>query len=293
MGSSDGMKHLSQLLLMKQDNKDPQQGEAARISPMYMYMSRDVYPPMEEPSARWCGVGIQTCKSHDGRVIVVHVHEGSPAEVEGVREGDEILYIENKGAQGMTQKQVVEALSGPPGTSVFVAIRQNQVKLFRTLERRDSIWSSEAALNDIVSAIERFKELDAQEQRRIEVQRHLHDLNTSLPSYVKIVERPTWAHEASMYLGPSQGKSQPPRVDLAVGPAPSATNTAGEAVLEKQGPELCGVGLQLKKWKDGKIVVEQVRESGPAERVGIRPGDFLDQECPSVIPFLLFSSSSM
>ena len=78
-----------------------------------------------------------------------------------------------------------------------------------------------------------------------------------------------------MYLGPSQGKSQPPRVDLAVGPGPSARNTAGEAVLEKQGPQLCGVGLQLKKWKDGKMVVEQVRESGPAERVGIRPGDFL------------------
>eukprot|EP00960_Hanusia_phi_P003657 108578-Hanusia_phi.AAC.2 len=274
MDLSNGIKHLSQLLLKKHGSEASLQVSNTPASPLQP--SSDVHRPVLEASAHSCGVGMQTCKAHDGRVIVVYVHEGSPADIEGVRPGDEILYIESTSAQGMTQREVVEALSGPQGTSLFVVIMQNQVKHFRTLVRTDSVRSSESALNDMVTAIEMFKETDAQEQRRIEIQKHIDSLSTYLPSHVKVAERTSKTKVQPVPNSePIESQTRSIHDDNKETPEPSTRHGTKCTTVKQQSPEICGVGMQLKKCKDGNIVIIHIKEGGPAARVGILQGDFL------------------
>ena len=69
------------------------------------------------------GVGIQIRAEPSGDLRVVSPLSGGPAEESGIKYGDVITRIDGKSANGITDTQAVEVITGEPGTKVVLTIR--------------------------------------------------------------------------------------------------------------------------------------------------------------------------
>lgn len=82
------------------------------------------------------GVGVIAC---DGKYLVKSVWQPSPAQEAGIREGDEILAIDDRPVGTMTLKQVRGKIKGKAGTKVKLKLRREKELISLVVERRKLI----------------------------------------------------------------------------------------------------------------------------------------------------------
>ncbi len=79
-------------------------------------------------SGQYGGIGI-FLENKEGRVVVTEVLEGYPAEKSGMREGDEILFIDEKTVSNLDQDQLDNVLKGNVGSEIRISYkRQGELK---------------------------------------------------------------------------------------------------------------------------------------------------------------------
>jgi carboxyl-terminal processing protease len=66
---------------------------------------------------RYGGLGM-SIEQRDGSIVVAKVFPHTPAERNGIREGDRIVKVDTMSARGWTTQQASDALTGTPGTTV-------------------------------------------------------------------------------------------------------------------------------------------------------------------------------
>jgi carboxyl-terminal processing protease len=66
---------------------------------------------------RYGGLGM-SIEQRDGSIVVAKVFPNTPAERNGIREGDRIVKVDTMSARGWTTQQTSDALTGTPGTTV-------------------------------------------------------------------------------------------------------------------------------------------------------------------------------
>jgi carboxyl-terminal processing protease len=71
----------------------------------------------------YVGIGISLDDYRD-KAVVIRVYEGSPAENAGIQAGDFIVGVDDDVRDSMTAKEIVDAISGEPGTDVRVSWRR-------------------------------------------------------------------------------------------------------------------------------------------------------------------------
>lgn len=90
-----------------------------------------------ETANTYLGVGMLV-DARDGRITVLQPRAGSPAERAGLQPGDRIVEIDGRSTQGWTVEEARQALRGPLGTRVPIAVERGQGARFRVaLERAD------------------------------------------------------------------------------------------------------------------------------------------------------------
>ncbi len=107
--------------------------------PYSAYMTREEAEMLQtQLSGHFSGVGI-ALEMVKNEVRVTGVLPGTPAEEEGIREGDVIREVDGRDVSGMTLEEVVMAIRGPEGTRVTLGIvRRSGGELTRvTITRRD------------------------------------------------------------------------------------------------------------------------------------------------------------
>ncbi len=75
----------------------------------------------EDQRGKYYGVGMSVVP-RDGRTVVLAPFVGSPAYRAGIRPGDVILKVDDKGTEGLTTSEVADMLKGPKGTVVKVGV---------------------------------------------------------------------------------------------------------------------------------------------------------------------------
>ncbi|CAN5696497.1 S41 family peptidase [soil metagenome] len=88
--------------------------------------------------ARIVGIGINLQQSKDQKkLIVTRTIEDGPAEIAGVRSGDEIIAIDGISAVGMTPEQAAEHIRGKVGTIVNIGVRHTDSSKTVTITRQE------------------------------------------------------------------------------------------------------------------------------------------------------------
>ncbi|MBX9772723.1 MAG: PDZ domain-containing protein, partial [Candidatus Obscuribacterales bacterium] len=91
--------------------------------------------------ARIVGIGINLQQSKDNtKLIVTRTIENSPAEIAGIRAGDEIVAIDGASAIGLTPEQAAERIRGQLGSPVKIAVKhKEQVQAFNIVRAEITI----------------------------------------------------------------------------------------------------------------------------------------------------------
>ncbi len=97
-------------------------GLVTELDPHSQFLDRDEYEEIRiNTSGNYTGVGLEV-NLDDSRVTVVAPIEGSPAELAGIRPGDEILSINDVSVTPGNINETVGLMRGRPGTEVRIAI---------------------------------------------------------------------------------------------------------------------------------------------------------------------------
>ena len=91
--------------------------------------------PGEEPAIELAGIGAELTAGDDA-VLVKTVLAGGGAEAAGLLSGDGILSVDRRPVTALGLERALEAIRGPAGTTVHLAVRRGGDKLERTVERR-------------------------------------------------------------------------------------------------------------------------------------------------------------
>lgn len=104
--------------------------------PYTCYYTEEEYKDMMESSeGTYYGIGVMISQQTDtGRVYVIRVFSGSPAEEAGMKEGDIIAEVEGKEATGMDLNEVVATIKGAEGTTAKIKIYRESEKKELTLD---------------------------------------------------------------------------------------------------------------------------------------------------------------
>ncbi|MGH9838406.1 MAG: S41 family peptidase [Blastocatellia bacterium] len=87
------------------------------------YDPREFSEMQDEQSSRFYGIGV-TVNRRNGRIYVLGVSPGMPAERTGLRYGDAIIAVDGKAAKGWEQSDALRLVRGKRGTEVFVTIER-------------------------------------------------------------------------------------------------------------------------------------------------------------------------
>jgi carboxyl-terminal processing protease len=93
----------------------------------------------ESTSGRYPGVGIEI-DLRDGFVTVVAPLRGTPADSAGIKPGDRVLSIDGKTTLGLTMEEVQQALRGPAGSVVTLALDRDGAHPVVKLTRREIVF---------------------------------------------------------------------------------------------------------------------------------------------------------
>lgn len=99
------------------------------------YTEKEYKDMMESSEGTYYGIGVMISQETDtGRVYVIRVFSGSPAEEAGMKEGDIIAEVEGKEATGMDLNEVVATIKGAEGTTAKIKIYRESEKKELTLD---------------------------------------------------------------------------------------------------------------------------------------------------------------
>ncbi len=87
---------------------------------------RDYQLLREDQRGHYYGVGMQV-GPRAGKTIVINPFVGTPAYKAGLRPGDVILKVNDKGTDGLTTSEIADLLKGPKGTPVQVTVAREGV----------------------------------------------------------------------------------------------------------------------------------------------------------------------
>ena len=110
------------------------------LDPHSSFMPPDVYNElMVETKGSFEGLGIEITTKDDVLTVVSPIDD-TPAFREGIKAGDQILFIEGKTTKDMTLMDAIKVLRGPKGTKVKISIgREGEDKLLDFTITRDVI----------------------------------------------------------------------------------------------------------------------------------------------------------
>lgn len=114
-------------------------GMLGSLDPHSAYMTPDDFKTLEEEtSGSFTGVGIEI-SIRDGILTAVAPIEGTPADKQGIKSGDQILRINGVTTKNMTLMEAVKKLRGAVGTKVTISVSRPDWK-----EPRDFTMTREA-----------------------------------------------------------------------------------------------------------------------------------------------------
>lgn len=87
---------------------------------------------------RYVGIGIALGEKA-GRLTMVKVIEGGPADLAGAKDGDQIVKVDGVSTDGMSVQQLVDVLRGPLGSEVDVALKRDAKQIIETKMRRNLV----------------------------------------------------------------------------------------------------------------------------------------------------------
>ncbi len=82
------------------------------------------------------GVGVNIA-SIGGKVVIINVIEGTPAQKAGLKDGDIIMKVDNKDATGLKPSQVATLVRGEENTKVTLTILRDKKNIKKTIIRKD------------------------------------------------------------------------------------------------------------------------------------------------------------
>ncbi len=103
-------------------------GMLGSLDPHSAYMTPEDFKDLEdETSGSFSGIGIEITM-REGVLTAVSPIEGTPAERQGIRSGDQIVKINGEATKSMTLMEAVRKLRGEKGTSVTITIQREDWK---------------------------------------------------------------------------------------------------------------------------------------------------------------------
>ncbi|MDO8644331.1 MAG: S41 family peptidase [bacterium] len=109
------------------------------LDPHSQFMSPDVYKELQiDTEGRFGGVGVEIT-IRDKALIVVSPLEGTPADLAGLKAGDQILQIDGVPTEGLSLNDTVKKMRGKKGTSVKLKILRKGKEPFEVALVRDRI----------------------------------------------------------------------------------------------------------------------------------------------------------
>jgi carboxyl-terminal processing protease len=115
-------------------------GMVSGLDPHSAYLSQEEFKELQEDTkGSFSGVGIEITPK-DGVLTVVSPIEGTPADLAGVKAGDQIIKIDGKLTKSMTLTEAIKAIRGERGTSVTLSLlREGESQLLDIKIVRDVI----------------------------------------------------------------------------------------------------------------------------------------------------------
>lgn len=137
----DGFEH-------KYDDQIRSTSDAYKAIKLMLQSLSDPYTRLLEPrafqdendaiDAHIVGIGINLQESKDlSHLIVTRTIENGPAEIAGVRAGDEIVAIDGREAAGMSPEQAAESIRGKAGTNVKLALKHDNLTKVVCITRQE------------------------------------------------------------------------------------------------------------------------------------------------------------
>ncbi|MDR2550229.1 MAG: S41 family peptidase [Desulfobulbus sp.] len=103
-------------------------GMLGSLDPHSAYMTPDDFKDLEEEtSGSFTGIGIEI-SIRDGMLTAVAPIEGTPADRQGIKSGDQIVRINNELTKNMTLMEAVKKLRGAKGTPVTITVHRQEWK---------------------------------------------------------------------------------------------------------------------------------------------------------------------
>lgn len=91
--------------------------------PYSKYLSKDEWQELKvQLNAEFGGIGVYLVQREDGRLMIVSPIKGTPAEREGLKNGDIIIRINGESATNMSQDDAVQLMRGEPGTQLELSV---------------------------------------------------------------------------------------------------------------------------------------------------------------------------
>lgn len=101
------------------------------------------------------GIGVNLQQSKDQQhLIVTRTIPDGPAELAGIRAGDEVVAIDGMTAVGITPEQAAERIRGKAGTSVQVSVKHTDSKTKTVASNTVTIVRQEIAIHAVLSRME-------------------------------------------------------------------------------------------------------------------------------------------
>lgn len=101
---------------------------------------------------RYSGVGLWVRRGSDGAVRVTSVQPKSPADLVGIRPGDELVTVDGIDVRGRTVADVVTRLRGKPGSQVTIEISRDGERRALTMDRT-ALESSDVSIRQLSDGV--------------------------------------------------------------------------------------------------------------------------------------------
>ena len=110
---------------------------ASLDDPYSRFMTKEEYGEQNTSiTSKICGIGVNI-SSIAGKIHIVNVIEGTPAQVANLQNGDIIIDIDGKDANGMSISEVANLVRGPENTLVQLTVLRNNDKFVKKILRKE------------------------------------------------------------------------------------------------------------------------------------------------------------
>ncbi len=110
---------------------------ASLNDPYSRFMNKEEYNDQNTSiNSKICGIGVNI-SSVAGKIHIVNVLDGTPAQASNLQSGDIILDIDGKEASGLSVAEVASLVRGPENTSVQLTIMRNNDKFVKKIIRKE------------------------------------------------------------------------------------------------------------------------------------------------------------